>query len=541
MSTGRRQQILLGLLILIHVANSAVVISRDRYFMVPDALDYFEWSMALAQDLRKGEYAGAARMLWGNKQRTPLSIIPAALSQLGGTDPVAARLSTLLWMVLLMYLTYGIGRRLCSPEAGLLAAAAVAAMPMVMGFSRLLWIDLPLCAMSAWCVLMLLRAGNFESRRESLLLGLVVGLGMLTKYSLPIFVGPPALCFLLVALRQNPRRGRVLANVALSLAAALAVFATWAGFHLRFLFKAFEMARPELVVLEKPEVGAPDPARYTYYLERIPQSSLGPVLALLFVVGLVLLLWRGQRKTLTVTCAWFWGAMLMLAPFVPWDRYFLPALPAAAVVIGVGLCQLPALMRHKRWAVPAVCGVLLLLALQQSWFGPVLARCGAHEGIGPSSRVFCSGMIRPLTRSIVRLDMGRLRLGPEDLINLAVLPSTYLPDPAPAPYDRPAEAIRQWLIHDRSKRVEVCKLGDLRQVTAHTLLQFRLVALLLPAPPYTMPEAELPLQRRVRGWLDGSRGRWAREIDWRVADGTRLMIYRNTGEVELPRGETWRW
>ena len=433
-TTRRRHLLLLCLLILVHLANSALVISRDRYYMVPDALDYYQWSMSMAQDLRRGEVGQAAFRLWGNRQRSPLGIIPATVAQLGGPSLVASRLSSLFWLVLLLFFTYRITERLCSPGAGLIAAASLAAMPMVMGFSRLLWLDMPLAAMTAWCVLMLLRAEGFHSLRASLLLGLVVGLGLLTKYSLPIYVGPPALCFLLVALRRGGHRLRVLRNVTAAVAVAAGVFALWAAVHFRYLLKAFEMAQPDLVILEKPEVGAPDPTRFTYYLERIPLTSLGPLLAALMALAFVALVVKQRRRVLTITSAWLWGAMLLLAPFVTWDRYFLPALPAAAVLIGAGLYQLPAVARRRRWAVPAICGLLALFAIQQSWFGPVLTRCGDAEGIGASSRVFCSGMIRPITTLRARLDMSQysvpLVLGWRNLMSASMARSD-LHDPLP--------------------------------------------------------------------------------------------------------------
>lgn len=62
----------------------------------------------------------------------------------------------------------------------------------------------------------------------------------------------------------------MLARAGLAAAVAAGVFALWAGFYIRYLLKAFEMARPELVILERPEVGPPNQARFTYYLERIP-------------------------------------------------------------------------------------------------------------------------------------------------------------------------------------------------------------------------------------------------------------------------------
>ena len=533
----RRHLLLLGLLMAAHLISSALVISRDRYYMVPDAQDYFQWAVVMAQEVRAGDLGAAATSLWNNRQRSPLGIIPAAVSQLGGPDPVAARLSSLFWMGLLLYFTFRVGERLWSPAAGLLSASALAAMPMAMGFSRLLWLDMPLAAMTAWCLLMLLRAEGFQRLRDALLLGLVVGLGMLTKYSLPIFVGPPAICLLLVALRPPGQRLLVLRNVAAAVGVAAAVFALWGALHLRDLIYAFEMARPELVILEKPEVGAPDPSRFTYYLERIPQSTLGPVLTLLMVMGYAGLLARGRRRIMAITGAWFWGAMLLLSPFVTWDRYFLPALPAAAVVIGAGLCQARALTRRS-WVVPAACAVLALFAVQQSWFGPVLTRCGPAEGIGASSRVFCSGMIRPITTLRARLDMSAFRQ--EGLIDLAVVPNYLVPDPAAPPWDRPAEAVRQWLLEDTGTPVEVCQLADLKKVTPKTLLWFRLVTVLIPRSPLGLPPEQRALHRRVRRWLEGNPKRWARRVDTTVTDGTRLLVFYNRGDI-VPRGEGWHW
>ncbi len=533
----RRHLLLLGLLVAAHLISSALVISRDRYYMVPDAQDYFQWAVTTAAEVCAGDLGAAAKSIWGNRQRSPLGIVPAVLSQLGGPDSAMARMSSLFWMALLLFFTFRLGERLWSPAAGLLSAAALAAMPMAMGFSRLLWLDMPLAAMTAWCLLMLLRAEGFGRLRDALLLGLVVGLGMLTKYSLPIFVGPPAICLLLVALRRPGQRLRVLRNVAAAVVVAAGVFALWGVPHLNDLIYAFEMARPELVILEKPEVGAPDPARFTYYLERIPQSSLGPVLALLMAAGYAGLLARGRRRVLAISGAWFWGAMLLLAPFVTWDRYFLPALPAAAVIIGVGLCQVRALTR-RTWAMPAICAALLVFATQQSWFGPVLARCGPAEGIGASSRVFCSGMIRPITTLRARLEMSAFRQ--KRLIDLAVVPNFFVPDPAAPPWDRPAEAVRQWLIEDTGNAVEVCQLADLKKVTPATLRWFRLVTVLVPRQPLQVPADQRDVHRRVRRWLDGDPKRWRKRVDTTVTDGTRLLVYLNRGKIE-PRGEGWHW
>jgi len=529
---------LLAVLILFHVAQSALVISLDRVVMVPDAADFFAWSATMAADLRAGETGRVWEDLMGNSDRPPLGILPALLLQAlaGQADPALARMSVLPWMALLMLATFLIARRLHSPDAGLLAAASLAAMPLVMGFSRLLWMDVPLAAMVALTIHALLRTDCFTRCGPSLLFGVIGGLGMLTKQSLPIFVVPLGLVFLVLGLRGRGPRRRVLINASLSVVVVLGLFSLWAVRHAEAVFRAFQFARPEVIARIAPTLSDnTNPDRYTYYLQYIPLSSLGPVLSAMALLAFIALARRDRRRTFTITSLWLFGALIILTYFVSWLRYFIPALPAVAVIIGAGSLQLSFFARRARRAVPLACLLLTLYSAYQSWLGPQRPHCSFTEGRGAHSRVFCAGLLRPMTVEIPRPDLRNLTL--HNPIHGAAVPGWVAPKPSPPPFDKVAEMFRQWLLIDLQRHTEVVPISTNTHLDQETIGHYLFLAVLDPTPPYAVPAPELQAYKKVKEVLARSKGRWTVVREQRYPSVGRLRIYRNSDPREgLPGG-----
>ena len=497
---------LLGLLMAIQVISGVAAIRADQVVMVPDGAEYFDWSNQIAQPLQRGELGESFRVLWGNSERGPLGIIPAALIQaVGGASVELARISSLFWLLLLMGVTYRIGQQFHSADAGLLAAAAVSAVPLITGFSRLLWLDLPLTVATALAIWMLLRTEHFSSLRGSLAFGAVVGLGLLIKSSLPIYLLFPALGSLLVALRRPGQRARALRNALLAGLLALGIFALWAGAHLASVLKAFYMARP---AAPGDDVGraTADAGRFTYYLQEIPLNYLGPLLSALFLVAFVVALRRDSRTLLWLTALWLWGAILMLNIFIPWGRYVMPALPAMAVVIGAGLPQLSGYWQRRRWLTPLLCALLVLFSIQQTWFGPELSHCRMYQAKLPETRVHCSGMVRPLATQMKRPNLKGLQL-PRGNIQLLVLPTTLDPTP-PHPFSCAQDAFRQWLLLEGGVLIERPPPAQNLREEQEMFNKLHLLVIGQPDPPWQIPANKRGLYRRTRVRVNRHADRW---------------------------------
>jgi Dolichyl-phosphate-mannose-protein mannosyltransferase len=103
---------------------------------------------------------------------------------------------------------YGLGRRLGNARAGFWGALIFATVPFVVFSVTNFRLDLPLAAMMALALYTLVRSDDFTSERWSLGLGMVFGLGMLTKPPFAVYVLPPFLWSLWRAVPSTDRGRR---------------------------------------------------------------------------------------------------------------------------------------------------------------------------------------------------------------------------------------------------------------------------------------------------------------------------------------------
>ena len=126
--------------------------------------------------------------------RPPLfHLCTVLMYRLFGTYADVAVLTTLPFLLLLLLAVYGIGDRISSPATGVLAAFLVSVFPLIFALTRAFYVDLALTALVTASIFLLLCVKEFRARAPSLLLGLCLGLGVLTKWTYPLFVVPPLL------------------------------------------------------------------------------------------------------------------------------------------------------------------------------------------------------------------------------------------------------------------------------------------------------------------------------------------------------------
>lgn len=150
--------------------------------------------------------------------------VPAALGlaiQDWGTIAI-----NLVFVPMLAFGVYSIGKRTYNETAGLLAAIFALGTPMVLSLFHVFVLDAPLAATVAVGVAALLASDRFERRRESVLAGALVGVALLVKTAAPLyFIGP----VLVMLIGGGWRRWQ---NVALAALAALVVAGPYYAIHL---------------------------------------------------------------------------------------------------------------------------------------------------------------------------------------------------------------------------------------------------------------------------------------------------------------------
>jgi len=230
---------------------------------------------------------------------------------------------------LLAWSTFKIGETLHSAAAGAVAASILLSYPAIFIHLRYPMIDLPLTAMTSVTVMALMRCGPFEHRR-SVLVGILGGLGMLTKQAFAWGVLLPAALSLS---KIRSRRGIAHATAALALALVIAL----PYYHPRLSFyrgywqsaqNAYALARGDLG--PSTQFGLVSPLIGVWH-----QASLGLTVA--WLISLPGFLRSERRAELAL---WFAGTLAFVT-FLPLrdTRYMMPALPAMALMTAVGLMR----------------------------------------------------------------------------------------------------------------------------------------------------------------------------------------------------------
>lgn len=198
---SRWQVLLLGLLIAAQVAvnwtwlrTNVVIVGWDRPRHLIESLVY--------NDLLQQVTLRSTFEAWTHSGYYPPLFhwaMVAFYKVFGISMDVAASVNSLFLVVLLLS-AYGIGRHVAGKGVGLLCAFVTSTLPMIFGMSRYTYIEFSLTAMVALSFWLLLSSQGFSHRAYSLLFGLTVGLGLLTKWTYVLFVFP---ALLVVVLRSG--------------------------------------------------------------------------------------------------------------------------------------------------------------------------------------------------------------------------------------------------------------------------------------------------------------------------------------------------
>lgn len=206
----------------------AVWLAIDRRPPEWDHANHLERAILCQRSLREPAREALDEILAESSFYPP--VVTCAAGLLGFALPPLAAAHAVMWLALAAgaLAIFGLGRRLVDPETGLLDAFLFATAPFVV-FSLLHFqLDLPLAAIVAVALYTLGRTDDLADRRWSLVLGLVMGLGMLTKPPFAAYVAGALLWTGWCALRA-PDRGRRLTSLGMAIGVAALIAIPWYG------------------------------------------------------------------------------------------------------------------------------------------------------------------------------------------------------------------------------------------------------------------------------------------------------------------------
>ncbi len=270
-----------------------------------------------------------------------LSTVPVTL--LLGFSPDAVCATQILYLIVLAFSVYAIGKHFLTPGLGLAAAALTLLYPVIFGLSRTQLVDLPLTAMVTLVQALILKTGAGTRWRSAWMLGLAAGLCVLTKWTGPVFF---AGTFLLVFVQAWKKKDVSRTSMILSLFFVALLAAVIVNPWFRLNWTEFTHRMGAINTADAARLGSPKPfsaqAFYWYATEIVKNLMTWPLLpfALLGTAGLIL--WSRRGRFLAFLGCWIVPSYIVFVGIpVKDDRFVVPFLPALALLTVAGIGALP--------------------------------------------------------------------------------------------------------------------------------------------------------------------------------------------------------
>ncbi|MFC1452140.1 ArnT family glycosyltransferase [Verrucomicrobiota bacterium] len=304
--------------------------------------------------------------------------------------------------------------------AGVLGAAIYMGFPIVLGFSRMTYIENLLALEVIAVLLLVVEARPFRRRLRGLGLGVLLGLGQMTKWNFAFYVAPLLLIALVHDLlrmrRAHPSR-RELFRCVSALAAVFAgtalVAAPW---YLSNLTQLLSDVKYHAYVKNMGDPPLTSPESMLYYIQAFPWQMIGIPLSVALVTSLIDGMRRSPNTKIPMLVASFLLSLLLLSFSKHKEgRFLLPMLPYAAVLIAWNVAR----VRTRPLRVAAVWLLVAVSSLNcvGQTFGSLGLLKEAHVPIGLGRRGY---FLRFGTPEWIMLPIRRDNWGLEDMFEQIV-------------------------------------------------------------------------------------------------------------------------
>lgn len=298
-------------------------------------------------------------LLKASKAYPPLLYFSSAiLASLFGVSRTIFVETNIIYFLIMIFSVYFIGKKIGNRKIGLLSAFILSVFPMIFGMSRSFMLEFSLTAMVSFSICCLLYAEGFTNKKYSLLFGLSLGLGMLTKWTFPIFLIGPFSCLLLTMDKKGIK------NLLYALMLGLLVSSLW------YLPYAINTSINERLVYELNSFWYSLDG-FLFYLQSI-FYQISPFF-LIFLLIILPLIIRKRFTGKSVIFSWVLLPYIILTAInTKWAHYIMPVLPAIALILAIGIYKVPfKKLRYVLTFILVFVGIFQLFYIADNGYGKI--------------------------------------------------------------------------------------------------------------------------------------------------------------------------
>ena len=185
----------LAVILAVNVWGSLHWIRSNVVLIGNDASGYLSTTLEISTLLQPLNLQTLFQAVTLHDYRPPALFLTAQpfLAVLGPSMDAAQLATVLIWLPAVLLLTFLLGRAVADNRTGLIAAGLVGLLPMMSAMARLFYTEMLLTATVTLSLLALLKSQGFVRRNWSIVWGVSIGLGLLVKWTMPIYLWLPLL------------------------------------------------------------------------------------------------------------------------------------------------------------------------------------------------------------------------------------------------------------------------------------------------------------------------------------------------------------
>ena len=341
-----------------HLVNNYIWLKLDVNYLTYDSHRHFLMSLKIFDAYRNPSFNILDSFIQATQLHPPLvGIFTAPFYFLFGVaQDTGVMVSAAIFLAILIFSTYKIGKKLMDEKAGILAAFLITIYPVVFNQLKVYMLDLPLTAFVVLGVYLLLMTDNFRSLKYSIFFGVSSGLGMLVKQPFFLFIiGPLSYVIIrnIIFFRfggiNNLKKRIINLSFSLSLSFLIACF-----YYLKKIYIVFGKLSSKWT--ETWPTPVPESSwflhlfrSFLWYLWGFINWQISFFYFFLFLIGF-LFYFRYSSKSKSILYLWILVSWILVSYLrytigfnmeVTGIRYTLPILPAVALITAIGIRQLP--------------------------------------------------------------------------------------------------------------------------------------------------------------------------------------------------------
>lgn len=389
----RKHFLIIIAIFLFYAINNYLWLLREYLPAIKDEAVHLWTSLRFVNAVSSPSYCPFYELLHANTTHwPPLFHFTASLFNIiFGTSQVVSIMANMPFFLLLLISVYLIGKKMHSPAAGISAVVIISLYPIIYEHLRFFLLDLPLTSMVSFSVYCLLSSEYFSNRKWSIIFGISVGLGMLTKLTYILFIAPlfiynSFLCF--VRYRKEGYFRRILLVIAISTIVGL----LWYFMNMELLGKAYSYLAKISLKRYRFDVLRSMPL---WLLLTFNNNMLSFLFSVLLIVSSVIFYSKKDQGFKSFITIWWLIPIVLVGSLVYYRqaRFFMPVLPCFAIVSAIGIEYI-----SNRKVKNALCIFIVLIGLMQ-YYSLVGSRTqmgrigrGQYAGLNIASKPFLEHM-----------------------------------------------------------------------------------------------------------------------------------------------------